>query len=39
MLTGPLNGYYAFGDAGFDGAVLVLETLSATGGNIFTVLP
>jgi len=21
MLTGPLNGYYAFGDAGFDGAV------------------
>ncbi|MBC8471231.1 MAG: hypothetical protein H8D56_17355, partial [Planctomycetes bacterium] len=27
MLTGPLNGYYTFGDAGFDGAVLVLETL------------
>jgi hypothetical protein len=33
MLTGPLNGYYVFGDAGFDGAVLELETLSATGGN------
>jgi len=29
MLTGPLNGYYSFGDAGFDGAVLELETLSA----------
>ncbi|MCP4612668.1 MAG: DUF1080 domain-containing protein, partial [Planctomycetes bacterium] len=27
MLTGPLNGYYVFGDAGFDGAVLVVETL------------
>ena len=27
MLTGPLNGSYAFGDAGFDGAVLVVETL------------
>ena len=33
MLTGPLNGYYAFGDAGFDGAVLELETLSAAGGK------
>ena len=31
MLTGPLNGYYAFGDAGFDGAVLELETLSTPG--------
>ncbi len=28
MLTGPLNGYYAFGDAGFDGTVLELETIS-----------
>jgi hypothetical protein len=27
MLTGPLNGYYAFGDAGFDGAVIVVETI------------
>ncbi|MDT8302960.1 MAG: hypothetical protein RQ760_15875, partial [Sedimentisphaerales bacterium] len=27
MLTGPLNGSYAFGDAGFDGAVLVVETI------------
>ena len=27
MLTGPLNGHYAFGDAGFDGAVLIVETL------------
>jgi hypothetical protein len=26
MLTGPLNGCYTFGDAGFDGAVLELET-------------
>jgi hypothetical protein len=33
MLTGPLNGYYMFGDAGFDGAVLELKTLSTTGGN------
>ncbi|MHC4585757.1 MAG: hypothetical protein ACYS3N_14600 [Planctomycetota bacterium] len=27
MLTGPLNGSYVFGDAGFDGAVLELETI------------
>ena len=33
MLTGPLNGYYAFGDAGFDGAVLELETLSDGDGK------
>ncbi len=33
MLTGPLNGHYSFGDAGFDGAVLELETLSANGGK------
>ena len=33
MLTGPLNGYYAFGDAGFDGAVLELETNSDSGGK------
>ncbi len=33
MLTGPLQGYYLFGDAGFDGAVLELETLSAAGGK------
>ena len=33
MLTGPLNGYYVFGDAGFDGAVLELETLSSNGGK------
>jgi hypothetical protein len=33
MLTGPLNGYYAFGDAGFDGAVLELVTLSTNGGK------
>ncbi len=33
MLTGPLRGHYLFGDAGFDGAVLELETLSANGGK------
>jgi hypothetical protein len=33
MLTGPLNGYYVFGDAGFDGAVLELVTLSDAGGK------
>jgi len=33
MITGPLNGYYLFGDAAFDGTVLHLETLSANGGN------
>jgi len=33
MLTGPLNGNYCAGEAGFDGAVLELETLSATGGE------
>ena len=33
MLTGPLSGNYAAGEAGFDGAVLELETLSATGGK------
>ena len=33
MLTGSLSGYYAFGDAGFDGAVLELETLSDAGGK------
>ena len=33
MLTGPLNGHYSFGDAGFDGAVLELETLSPNGGK------
>ncbi len=33
MLTGPLNGYYSAGEAGFEGAVLELETLSAPGGK------
>jgi len=33
MLTGPLSGNYVAGEAGFDGAVLELETLSATGGK------
>jgi hypothetical protein len=33
MLTGPLNGYCSFGDAGFDGTVLELETLSVNGGK------
>ena len=33
MLTGALSGYYAFGDAGFDGAVLEIETLSDAGGK------
>ncbi|MHC4533302.1 MAG: hypothetical protein ACYS6K_05055 [Planctomycetota bacterium] len=33
MLTGPLNGYYSAGEAGFEGAVLELETLSATDGK------
>ena len=33
MLTGPLSGNYCAGEAGFDGAVLELETLSATGGE------
>lgn len=31
MLTGPLNGYYSAGEAGFEGAVLQLETLSTNG--------
>jgi hypothetical protein len=33
MLTGPLAGYYVFGDAGFDGAVLEIETVSKFGGK------
>jgi hypothetical protein len=33
MLTGPLNGYYSAGEAGFEGAVLQLETLSTNGGK------
>ncbi|MBN1806543.1 MAG: VCBS repeat-containing protein [Sedimentisphaerales bacterium] len=33
MLTGPLNGYYVFGDAGFDGAVLEFQTTSADSGK------
>ncbi|MHC4727624.1 MAG: FG-GAP-like repeat-containing protein [Planctomycetota bacterium] len=33
MLTGPLSGYYSFGDAGFDGAVLELTTNSTNGGK------
>ncbi|MBC8470505.1 MAG: VCBS repeat-containing protein, partial [Planctomycetes bacterium] len=33
MLTGPLRGYYVFGDAGFEGAVLELETRLASDSN------
>jgi hypothetical protein len=33
MLTGPLNGYYSAGEAGFEGAVLEIETLSKSGSK------
>lgn len=36
MLTGPLKGYYSFGDAAFDGTMLEIETNSALGNTVDT---